>query len=259
MLRKIPVFAGLATLALFSAQASATIVRFQTALGSFDVNLYDRTTPATVANFLTYLNSGKYTNTFTHRSVGGFVLQGGGYTYTGPGAFGTVVANAAVTNEPVYSNVRGTIAMAKISGSVNSATSQWFINTGNNSANLDVQNGGFTAFGQVIGTGMTVVDAINALQAFSLSTTFDSIPLRNYTTADANAGVPVTDQHLVITAITVIDSSPDTAASLTPAANTLIKPPTTTPDPDTGGGGGATGLGSLLLLGLLKLRRQRCS
>ena len=46
--------------------------------------------------------------------------------------------------------------MAKLSGNPNSATNQWFINLGNNSTNLDVQNGGFTVFGQVIGNGMDV-------------------------------------------------------------------------------------------------------
>jgi peptidyl-prolyl cis-trans isomerase A (cyclophilin A) len=251
--------AGVAAAMLFSAQASATIVRVQTALGSFDVNLYDRNTPATVANFLSYVNSGAYANMFMHRSVGGFVLQGGGYRYTGPGAFESIPANAAVTNEPIYSNVRGTIAMAKVSGNVNSATNQWFINTGNNSANLDVQNGGFTAFGQVIGSGMTVVDAINALQVFAVNSALDSLPLRNYTTQNANAGVTITDQHLIISSVTVVDSSPDTAAGLSPAPNTLINQPTNPgggSDPDSGGGG-ATGAGSVLLLGLLALLRQR--
>jgi cyclophilin family peptidyl-prolyl cis-trans isomerase len=254
-----PAVAGILAAMLFSGQASATIVRVQTALGSFDVNLYDRTTPATVANFLSYVNSGAYANMFFHRSVGGFVLQGGGYRYTGPGAFESITANAPVTNEPIYSNVRGTISMAKVSGNANSATNQWFINTGNNSANLDVQNGGFTAFGQVVGSGMTVVDAINALQVFAPSTTFDSLPLRNYTTQNSQAGVQITDQHLIITTVTVVDSSPDTAAGLSPTPNTLINQPPTNPgglDPDEGGGG-ATGLGSLLLLGLLALLRQR--
>ena len=258
---KIRLAAGIAAALLFSAQASATIVRVQTALGSFDVNLYDRNTPATVANFLGYVNSGAYANMFMHRSVGGFVLQGGGYRYTGPGAFESIPANAAVTNEPKYSNVRGTIAMAKVSGNANSATNQWFINTGNNSANLDVQNGGFTAFGQVVGNGMTVVDAINALQVFAVNSALDSLPLRDYTTQNLNSGVTITDQHLIITSVTVIDSSPDTAASLSPPPNTLINQPPTNPGggSDTDSGGGATGLGSLLLLGLLALLRQRRS
>lgn len=241
---------------LFSAQAGATIVRVQTALGSFDVNLYDRGAPATVANFLAYVNAGAYNNMFLHRSVGGFVVQGGGFTYQGPSSVGAIAQNAAVTNEPVYSNVRGTIAMAKLPGNPNSATNQWFINTGNNSANLDVQNGGFTAFGQVTGNGMTVVDAINALQVFGLSTSLDSVPLRNYTSQNAAAGVPITDQNFMVASVTVIDPSPDTAASLTPVPNTLINAPTNPGSGSDSGGGGSAGLGLLALLGLLMLHRQ---
>ena len=131
-------------------------------------------------------------------------------TYQGTTTFGTVTQNPAVVNEPTYSNVRGTIAMAKLSGSVNSATSQWFINMGNNSANLDVQNGGFTVFGQVTGNGMAIVDAMNALQAFNIGAFFDSIPLRNYT-----IGATITDQNLVIvTSVVVLDPSLDTASGI---------------------------------------------
>jgi peptidyl-prolyl cis-trans isomerase A (cyclophilin A) len=262
MSRRIPLLAALVTTLLVSSLASATIVRFETAMGSFDVNLYDRGTPATVANFLAYVNSGAYRNTIVHRSVQGFVVQGGGFTYQGTPALGNVTQNAAVTNEPVYSNVRGTIAMAKLGNSPNSATNQWFINVGNNSANLDTQNGGFTAFGQVIGNGMAVIDAINLLTNFQISAAIDSIPLRNYTPANAAAGLPITDQHLVIaTSVIVLDSSADSAASLTKPANTLITPtpaPTpTTPAPQNSGGGGAISIVSLLLLGALKMRLRR--
>lgn len=251
MFARLPLVAGVAAAMLFSTQATATIVRVNTSLGSFDVNLYDRGTPATVANFLAYVNASRYNNAVMHRSVSGFVVQGGGFTYQGTN-FVTVPQNPAVVNEPVYSNVRGTIAMAKLSGSVNSATSQWFINTGNNSANLDVQNGGFTVFGQVTGSGMAVVDAINALQTFNVGNGFDALPLRNFTT-----GQTITDLNLVMTtSVTVLDSSPDTAAGITPTPNTLLNQTPTNPGGGEGGGG-ATGLGSLLLLGALNLWRQR--
>jgi peptidyl-prolyl cis-trans isomerase A (cyclophilin A) len=250
--------AVLATALLASTDAGATIVRFDTVLGTFDVNLYDRRTPATVANFLAYVNAGAYNRVVMHRSVGGFVVQGGGYTFQNALPFGTVTARPAVVNEPVFSNRRATIAMAKISGNPNSATSEWFINMGNNSANLDTQNGGFTVFGEVTGNGMAVLDAINALQTFNLSTAIDSLPLRNYTTANAAAGVPITDQNVVYaTTVTVIDSNADSAANLAPVANTLINAPATPAPAPSDGGGGATGAGSLLLLGALALRRLR--
>ena len=263
MIRKIQSFTALTTLLFLSATANATVVRFETPLGRFDVNLYDKRTPATVANFLAYVRSGAYTNVVMHRSVSGFVVQGGGYTFSGALPLATIIERASVVNEPVFSNQRGTIAMAKVAGNANSATSQWFINMGNNSANLDVQNGGFTVFGEIVSGGMPVLDAINALQTFSLSAAIDSLPLRNYTSQNASNGVPVTDQNLVYaTSVTVLDSNVDSAIGLSPVANTLNTPTTTpTPTPTTGtsgssGGGGATGAASLLLLGALALGRQ---
>jgi len=260
MIRQIRALAALSMFLIFSAQANATIVRFQMADGArFDVNLYDKRTPATVANFLAYVNSGAYNNVVIHRSQSGFVVQGGGYTYPGSLPFGTVVERAAVTNEPLLSNVRGTIAMAKLSGNANSATSQWFINMGNNSANLDVQNGGFTVFGEVTAGGMAVLDAINALPVFN-SSPFDSLPLRNYTVTDANAGKALTADNIVFaTTVSIIDANADSAASLTPAANTLLSSSSSGGSTSTSdsGGGGAAGAASLVLLGALALRRQR--
>ena len=255
----LPIAAAMA--ALFAPAANATIVQFQVlGLGNFEVNLYDQSTPATVANFLNYVNAGAYTNTVIHRGVNGFVVQGGGFTYQGTPQLGNVAPNPAVVNEPKFSNVRGTIAMAKLSGNANSATNQWFINVGNNSANLDPQNGGFTVFGQVTGNGMDVIDAMNALPKFAFSSPFNELPLRDYTTQNFNDGVAPTDRNFVIvSSIVVIDGAANTAANLSPAPNTLITQTTTTPPATSsgGGGGGAVGFGSLLSLGLLGLLRRR--
>jgi hypothetical protein len=56
--------------------------------------------------------------------------------------------------------------MAKSSGVRDSATSEWFFNVGSsNPAILDKQNGGFAAFGAVVGSyGLSVVDAIANLR-----------------------------------------------------------------------------------------------
>src|SRR5262245_27236783 len=257
MLNKMCLPIGVAMAALFAPAANATIVQFQTVLGPFEVNLYDQATPATVANFLAYVNAGAYDNAVIHRVVNGFVAQGGGFTYEGTEQLASVAQNTAVANEPKFSNVRGTIAMAKLSGNPNSATNQWLINLADNSANLDVQNGGFTVFGQVTGNGMDVLDAINAVPRFAFASPFDSIPLRDYTAQNLADDVEITDRHLVlVTAIVVIDGATDTAASLSPAANTLISQPAATPPATNvsnsgigvggGGGGGAVGLGSVL-------------
>lgn len=234
---------------LLSQAASATTVQFQTVLGDFEVNLFDKTTPQTVANFLAYVNEGAYKNTIFHRSVPGFVVQGGGYVYPGKLPLVGVTEKAVVKNEPVYSNLRGTIAMAK-GDTVDSATSQWFFNLSNNSTNLDKQNGGFTVFGQVTGNGMAIIDAIAALNRFTIVTLTD-FPLRDYSYDDAKNNVPViVDNLALIENIVVLNADPDTASSLNPTKNTLIT------QKSDGGGGGSTGLVSLLMLGLLALRRK---
>lgn len=158
----------------------ATVVRLQTVLGVIDIELLDSGAPRTVANFLSYLNSGAYNNSFIHRSVTGFVIQGGGYVWDDD-AVGVkqIVAAAPIANEfsNTRSNLRGTIAMAKLSGNPDSATSQWFINLADNSANLDNQNGGFTVFGRVTGNGMMVVDAISALMKANAGGDFTNLPV----------------------------------------------------------------------------------
>lgn len=89
---------------------------------------------------------------------------------------------APVLNEPRFSNLRGTVAMAKIGGDANSATSGWFINLADNSANLDFQNGGFTVFGRVLGAGMAVADEVAALPVYNATVDpfllpWDELPL----------------------------------------------------------------------------------
>lgn len=249
--------------ALFSLSASfmaaqsahATIVQFQTVMGDFTVNLYDKTTPKTVENFLAYVKSGAYTNTIIHRSVPGFIVQGGGFKYP----LADVAQNAAVTNEPVYANKRGTIAMAKLGGQPNSATTQWFFNLADNSTKLDPQNGGFTVFGEVTGNGMAIIDAMAALSIFNAGSPLNELPLRNYTATDGANGVARTDKNYVmILGIVVLDANVDSAANLTPAKTTYTPPVDNGGSSSGGGGGGSMGWASILmLLALLGLGRSR--
>lgn len=235
--------------------ANATIVEFQTVSGSFEVNLYDNATPQTVANFLDYVNNGSYTSSVFHRSVAGFVVQGGGFTFELALPLDAVPQNAPVPNEPVFSNVRGTIAMAKLAGNPDSATSQWFFNLADNSANLDGQNGGFTVFGEVVGNGMDVVDAIAGLPTFDFGGGFGELPLRSYTATDFANGVSPDATHLVIIdAIVVSDSTVDSAAGLNPPLNA----PPPAPPPTAGGGGGSSQPAFLLTL-MWMLGRRRWS
>ncbi len=180
---------------------TGTVVRFTTnQSGSNNLiytELFDqagpsrtRTTPLTAANFLAYANAGRYTNTIIHRSIANFMIQGGGFTQptaasnVAGGYPATIAQFAAVQNEFGNSNIRGTIAMAKLGNDPNSATNQFFFNTADNSGNLDNQNGGFTAFGRVLGTGMGVVDALAAIPKYNADGggVFSDLPLRVPTT-----------------------------------------------------------------------------
>ncbi|MFV1967020.1 MAG: peptidylprolyl isomerase, partial [Pirellulaceae bacterium] len=130
------------------------IVRFNTNFIDFEIRLLPGDAPGTVDNFLTYINDGDFDSSFFHRYIPGFVLQGGGFNtpsaeFTSTTQFGVVPTDPTIQNEFSVSNTAGTIAMAKLGSDPNSATSQFFINLGDNSGNLDNQNGGFTVFAEL--------------------------------------------------------------------------------------------------------------
>ena len=182
--------------AFSSGAAFATEVTMTTPLGDVGIELFDEEAPETVANFLKYVNDGDYKNSFMHRSVPGFVVQGGGYTYIDD-MVEAIPADPPVINEPGISNTRGTIAMAKLSGQPNSATSQWYFNLDDNSADLDAANGGFTVFGRVTDDGMDVIDAIGDLQVWNAGSPFGELPLIDYP-GDGD----IAEEHLVMIDIT---------------------------------------------------------
>lgn len=256
-LRPLPL-ATLLTAICLTQPAFATVVLVKTSLGNFEVNLFDQSTPATVTNFLSYVKAGSYNGTFIHRSEPGFVIQGGGFKYSGNNAspFSAVAQQAPVRNEPKWSNVRATIAMAKVSGDPHSATNQWFINLADNSGGnpqLDLQNSGFTVFGQVTGSGMEIIDTIAALPN-KLNASFNGVPLRNYTSADATAQRAVTQDNLVlIESITVVNTEVNSAASLNPKANTAILQQQNS----SSSSGGAFGFVLLGFTALLAFARRR--
>ncbi len=149
-----------------TAVQAAPYACMETNVGTFCMELFPQAAPNTVANFLHYVDDGDYTDSMIHRSVPGFVVQGGGYTVFS-NLIGTMTVDPPVINEYNQSNLRGTVAMARVGGQVNSATSQWFINLANNTG-LDTVDGGFTVFARVV-TGMEVVDSIAALTRFNLT------------------------------------------------------------------------------------------
>ena len=149
-------------------------VRLTTSLGDMVFELVTDA-PVTTANFLQYVEDGFYDGTIFHRVVPGFVVQGGGFL---PGMIAQSGVRPPIVNEfsPDRSNLSATVAMAKLGNDPDSATSEFFVNLGDNSGNLDNQNGGFTVFARVV-EGFDVAEAIAA------------VPL--------NGAVPVTDVILI--------------------------------------------------------------
>lgn len=142
--------------------------------GSFVIQLFPTNTPATVANFLKYVTNGLYNNTIIDRLSTNF-FQGGGYLDANNLA--AITNFAPITNEAGLSNVRGTLAMLLNTTNADSATSQWFINTTNNSSLYDKNNTNgnlpFTVFGQVLGTnGMAFVNAVSKVTTYNLASLF---------------------------------------------------------------------------------------
>lgn len=167
------------------------VVRFtsQSSNGNLtlDFALFADATPVTRTNFLKYVSDGDYVNSIVHRSMPGVVIQGGGYYTEATSSYlvDPVPTDAPIVNEFEISNTYGTISMAKLGGAPDSATSQWFVSIGENTDNLDNQNGGFTVFGRVTNstlpnaaafgnpTNFPVWNADGALSALPLIDSFD--------------------------------------------------------------------------------------
>ena len=250
----------LCTLSLINYSAQATIVEFQTSHGNFKINLHDETTPKTVENFLKYVTEGLYDNTIVHRTVDDFVIQGGGAKFEGILPPTWIETYPSITNEPIYSNVTATISMAK-GANINSATSQWFINTKNNSSSLDPYNrGGFTAFGEVIDDGMDVINTIADVERCNIGYQgFTELPMPDYTEhcTDTNT-VPGEENFVTIYSVTIFDSTVSTDGSLASVKNTLYAEPIIDePVSDSSGGGGSISWFALFFIGLITALRLK--
>lgn len=239
-------------LATASFTSTATLVEMKTSQGVIEINLFDKQTPKTVSNFLSYINDGSYNQTVIHRSINDFVIQGGGFTFSD--SLDPITVKPAVVNEPVFSNVKGTIAMAKKSGNANSATSQWFFNMADNSAGspkLDTQNGGFTVFGQITAASQVTLDKIAALVHCK------EMPVVNYTAAQCSSSdATMSNANLVsIESISIVNDDPDSSQGLTAVVNTLIKKDTSSSNTSSSGSL-AWILGAFLLV-LPRLKRVK--
>jgi peptidyl-prolyl cis-trans isomerase A (cyclophilin A) len=136
------------------------MVRFETSLGNFTIELYQKEAPISVENFLRYVDDKHFDGTIFHRVIPGFVIQGGGLTAD----MAQKKTRQPIRNEATngMKNERGSLSMAR-TNDVNSATSQFFVNLKDNES-LDHKSGsyGYAVFGRV-SEGMDVVDKIAAV------------------------------------------------------------------------------------------------
>lgn len=152
-------------------------VQIETSYGKIVLELFADKAPATVNNFLGYVQSGHYNNTIIHRVSKDFIIQGGAYT----AELKKKPQNDTIALETVASlkNRRGTIAAARKLSDANSASSEFFIIVVEN-PQLDFQskssplNQGFAVFGQIV-EGIEVVDKIRKV-ATTNKTGFPGLP-----------------------------------------------------------------------------------
>ena len=153
------------------------MIRFETTLGDFTIEFFEKEAPESVANFIRYIEDGFFDGTIFHRIVPGFVIQGGGFTED---------MTQKKTKPPIKNeadnglkNQRGTLSMAR-TNDINSATSQFFVNLKDNDF-LDHSRGnfGYAVFAKVT-EGMDVVDKIAAVET-GRKLGFDDVPVEAVT------------------------------------------------------------------------------
>ena len=125
--------------------------------GVITLELYPKIAPESVENFIELINEGFYDGLIFHRTIPGFMAQGGdpeGYGMSGPGysIYGEFAENGF---ENSLSHTRGVISMARAED-MNTAGSQFFIVVDDSATFLD---GKYAAFGKVL-EGMDIVDEI---------------------------------------------------------------------------------------------------
>ncbi|MFO0614592.1 MAG: peptidylprolyl isomerase [Polyangiaceae bacterium] len=156
-----------------------TSVIVETSMGSFTIALEDEKAPKSVANFLSYVDSGHYAGTVFHRVIDGFMVQGGGYDEN----LEKKPVQPAIPNEADngLKNTVGTVAMAR-TNDPHSATAQFFVNVKDN-AFLDHteksgRGWGYAVFGKVT-DGMDVVNKIKGVETGSKGGFAKDAPLEN--------------------------------------------------------------------------------
>jgi cyclophilin family peptidyl-prolyl cis-trans isomerase len=133
------------------------MVRFETSLGAFTLELDAAKAPVTVENFLSYVDDGFFDGLIFHRVMPGFMVQGGGMTPDMSQKPNKAPIKLEAGNG--LKNQRGTVAMAR-TNNPHSATSQFFVNLVDNAfLNAGPGNDGYTVFGKVV-DGLDTIDRI---------------------------------------------------------------------------------------------------
>ncbi|MDR2216313.1 MAG: peptidyl-prolyl cis-trans isomerase [Nevskiaceae bacterium] len=162
------------------------MIRFETSLGGFTVELDTQNAPITTENFLAYVDDGFFDGLIFHRVIPGFMIQGGGLD----GSMAQKQGRAPIRNEATngLQNKRGTLAMAR-TNDIHSASSQFFINLADNDF-LDHAPGnyGYAVFGQVV-DGMDTIDRI-AQQRTGRRRGHDDVPVEDVVIQSAKRVMP---------------------------------------------------------------------
>ena len=213
---------ALLCLSVTSIAEAGTIVEVQTSFGNFYLEIDEESAPVTGGNFLNYVRSGRYINTFIHSAIGGSLIRGGGYTYTncsdGP--------KRIELDDPIplegtgLSNLDGTIAALRPSSELNGATSEWFINLGADTT-LDTQDGGYAVFGRVLGDGLNVVRNISLANLVRLGF-FLETPTSNYFQSTVNCQQFSRD-NLILVLMSVVNEDALAATASFDAVSELLE------------------------------------
>jgi len=157
------------------AEDKNSVVVLETSKGNIEIELFEKEAPISTKNFLDYVNEGYYNGLIFHRVIKGFMVQGGGFD----GEMNEKPTKDPIKNEAEngLKNEKYTLAMAR-TNVVDSATSQFFINT---AVNTFLDNGardfGYAVFGKVV-SGMDVVDAIENVETTTKGFNQD-VPVEN--------------------------------------------------------------------------------
>jgi peptidyl-prolyl cis-trans isomerase B (cyclophilin B) len=147
-----------------------------TNMGNIKIELDAEKAPKTVANFISYVESGHYAGTIFHRVIDGFMIQGGGFE----AGMKQKPTNPPVENEAKngLKNTLYSVAMARTSDP-HSASAQFFINmTDNSFLDYPGQDGwGYCVFG-VVTEGTDVVDKIKSVKT-TRTGMFQDVPVEN--------------------------------------------------------------------------------